>query len=290
MKTWILSSDSEIPSTKRLLVALRKSKFETEVLNPAGLQFEFGHRGIQILHLGKKKQLPDLALLRLGWRTLEQGLRVGRFLESAGVRVLNSSDSFSKAADKLASLQIFHFHNLPVPQTRFADCSAASELHLFSRSQQHVFKTLQGSQGFGVTWQKDRLSSRAQIDSFRNVKAPVLVQELIEESFGEDIRAFVLQGEVVAAMKRQAPAREMRSNLHQSGRARKVTLSAEEKELALKAAASLDLFYSGVDFLRTRKGPLLLEANPSPGFEGISSVSRKDVALLFAKSLRDQLA
>jgi ribosomal protein S6--L-glutamate ligase len=285
MRIWILSSDSEITSTKRLCEAFSKSRIETEVLNPMQLHFEMGADSSTCFHLGRKLSLPDLALLRLGWKSLAYGLRIGRFLESAACRVINSASSVALASDKLSSLQIFHQHGLPIPRTRFAHTTLATEFHLLPETGAHVFKTLKGSQGFGVTWQETREQSQAQVDAYRTLRAGFLSQELVADSAGTDIRAFVIDGAVVAAMKRVGPKGDLRSNLHQGGQAVAVELSREENALAIKASQALGLYYAGVDFLRTSSGPLLLEANPSPGFEGISKACKLDVALEFSKRL-----
>lgn len=286
MKTWILSSDSQIPSTKRLLQALKKSKIETEVLNPLELQFEFGREGAFLFHQGKPlKKLPDLVLPRLGWNSLDYGLKLVRFFESSGIRVCNSGESLEKSSDKLLSLQIFHQNGLAIPQTRKAHLGSESDLHLLRHQESHVFKTHQGSQGFGVIWQTNRRQSQAQVDALRTAQVPVLSQELIEESFGQDIRALVVDGKVVAAMKRQGPPQDLRSNLHQDGKSTKIKLSKEETDLAEKAAGALGLFYAGVDLMQTKKGPILLEANPFPGFEGISETTGKNIAEILVQAL-----
>lgn len=287
MRIWILSSDSKIASTKRLLAAFSQSHSETEVLNPLELHFEFGRNRSTCFHLGKERALPDLVLLRLGWKSLAYGLRMARFFESAGVRVLNSPESVARASDKLTSLQIFHQAKLPIPLTNFAHTTLASEFHLLSNEDEaHVFKTLKGSQGFGVTWQNSRVQSQAQVDAYRTLRASFLSQELVSESQGRDVRAFVIDGKVVASMKRQGPSGDLRSNLHQGGRADATSLSTEETKLVLRACESLGLFYAGVDFLRSDSGPLLLEANPSPGFDGISQACDLDVARVFAERVR----
>jgi len=286
MKIWILSSDSTIASTKRLLEAFSRSRFETEVLNPLELHIEFGRNRATCFHLGRERTLPDLVLLRLGWKSLAYGLRMGRFFESAGVRVLNSSESVARASDKLTSLQIFHQMKMPIPLTNFAHTTLKSEFHLLSdNSESHVFKTLKGSQGFGVTWQTTRTQSQAQVDAYRTLRASFLSQELVSESQGQDVRAFVINGKVVAAMQRQAPNGDLRSNLHQGGHAEVTRLNPTETKLVTQTCEALGLFYAGVDFLRSKDGPLLLEANPSPGFEGISQTCSTDVAGIFAQNL-----
>lgn len=275
---WILSSDSQIASTKRLLEAAQRSRIETEVLNPLELSIEFGRNRATCFHKGRKLSLPDLVILRLGWKSLAYGIRMGRFFESAGVKVFNSSASVALASDKLSTLQVFYQQKLPIPRTHFAHPTLKSELHLLQDSEKHVFKTLKGSQGFGVTWQRTLAQSQAQIDAYRTLRASFLSQELVEESAGNDVRAFVINGKVAAAMVRKGPVGDLRSNLHQGGKAVATDLSDAEESLVKKAAQALGLFYSGVDFLRTSAGPLLLEANPTPGLEGISKVCDVDIA------------
>jgi ribosomal protein S6--L-glutamate ligase len=278
MKILILSSDSSTAASKSLVECFSKSQHETDVLNPLEIHFEFGRNRTSFFHLGAERKLPQIVLLRLGWKSLAYGLRIGRFFESAGCRVVNSPDSVAKASDKLTSLQIFQKEGLAIPQTRFAHPTLKSEWHLAPNQEKYVFKTLKGSQGFGVTWQKSQAQAQAQVDAYRTLRATFLTQELVTESEGQDIRAFVIDGQVVASMKRQGPAGDLRSNLHQGGKATKIEISPAEKELALKACKSLGLYYAGVDFMRSTQGPLLLEANPSPGFEGINQACEINVA------------
>jgi len=114
-------------------------------------------------------------------------------------------------------------------------------------------------------------------EAFEGLKARVILQEFIKESGGADIRAFVVNGEVVGAMKRQGKAGEFRSNLHRGGSANIIKLSRAEKSAALKAADSLGLSIAGVDMLQSKRGPLILEVNSSPGLEGIETATKVDI-------------
>jgi len=104
------------------------------------------------------------------------------------------------------------------------------------------------------------------------------VQEFIAEAKGADIRCFVVGSKVVAAMRRQAKRGEFRSNLHRGGTAKGIELDEVETETAIRAARVLGLNVAGVDLLRSRRGPLVLEVNSSPGLEGIEAASGEDVA------------
>jgi len=100
----------------------------------------------------------------------------------------------------------------------------------------------------------------------------------VKEANGEDIRAFVVGGKVIASMKRKAAEGEFRSNLHQGGTAELIKLSAKERATAVKAAEVLGLGVAGVDMLRSNSGPVVMEVNSSPGLEGIEKSSGVDVA------------
>src|SRR5690606_38045815 len=101
----------------------------------------------------------------------------------------------------------------------------------------------------------------------KSLNANILVQEFIKEAKGKDIRCFVINGKVVAAIERVAAPGEFRANLHQGGRATLVKVTAEERRIAVRAAKAMDLAVAGIDLIRSAKGPLLLEVNSSPGLE-----------------------
>jgi ribosomal protein S6--L-glutamate ligase len=142
----------------------------------------------------------------------------------------------------------------------------------------HVIKLIEGSQGNGVVLAERVSASRSVIEAFRGLYANFLVQEFVAEAKGADIRCFVVGQKIVASMRRQAAAGDFRSNLHRGGEASKVRLSKDERATALRAAEVLGLEVAGVDLLRSRKGPLVLEVNSSPGLEGIEGVTGVDIA------------
>ena len=116
------------------------------------------------------------------------------------------------------------------------------------------------------------------IEAFLELDANILVQEFIKEAGGADIRAFVVDGQIVGAMKRQGAPGEFRSNLHRGGKAELIELSKEEKLTALKSAKKLGLAIAGVDMLQSSRGPLVMEVNSSPGLEGIEGATKVDIA------------
>ena len=116
------------------------------------------------------------------------------------------------------------------------------------------------------------------LEAFNGLQARVIAQEFIKEAKGADIRVFIVDGEIVGAMKRQGKEGEFRSNLHRGGTAEIIKLSIDEKNAALKAARVMGLGIAGVDLLQSARGPLILEVNSSPGLEGIESATGVDIA------------
>ena len=141
-----------------------------------------------------------------------------------------------------------------------------------------VIKLLEGTQGLGVILAETKKSARSVIESFMVLKANMLVQEYIEEAKGSDIRAFVVDGKVVGAIKRQGSLGEFRSNLHRGGKAVQIELTEEEEETAVKAVRQLRLGVAGVDLIQSNRGPLVMEVNASPGLQGIEKITGIDIA------------
>ena len=141
-----------------------------------------------------------------------------------------------------------------------------------------VIKLLEGTQGIGVVLAETYNSAKSVFEAFLELEANILVQEFVKEANGADLRVFVVDGEVVGAMRRQAKSGEFRSNLHRGGSAVLIKLTQLEKQTALKAAKKLGLSIAGVDMLQSERGPLVLEVNSSPGLEGIEGATKADIA------------
>ena len=128
------------------------------------------------------------------------------------------------------------------------------------------------------------------INAFKSLRANILVQEFIKEARGKDIRCFVIDGKVVGSVQREAAAGEFRANLHLGGSASSVKITAEERKIAIAAAKVMGLQVAGVDIIRSKSGPKVLEINSSPGLEGIESITEKDIAGLMIESIEKKLA
>ena len=141
-----------------------------------------------------------------------------------------------------------------------------------------VLKLVEGTQGQGVVLAENPQAARSVIDAFRGLDAYFLVQQFVAEAGNADIRALVVGGKVVAAMRRTAKAGDFRANLHRGGSAEPVKLTTDERRAAVRAARIVGLNVAGVDLLRTPQGSMVIEVNASPGLEGIEATSGVDVA------------
>jgi ribosomal protein S6--L-glutamate ligase len=190
-----------------------------------------------------------------------------------------SSRGIVHSRDKLRCLQVLSKEGLGLPKTVFTNYSRNVEHVVESAGGAPVvLKLLEGTQGLGVVLAENQNAAQSVLEAFNGLKARVIVQEFIKESKGADLRAFVVDGEVVGAMKRQGKPGEFRSNLHRGGSSRIIELTKEEKETAIKAAETLGLGIAGVDLLQSARGPLVLEVNSSPGLQGIETTTGKDIA------------
>jgi ribosomal protein S6--L-glutamate ligase len=192
----------------------------------------------------------------------------------------NDSLAISRSRDKLRCLQLLARKGIGLPVTGFAHSTKDIDglLGIVGGGAPVVIKLLEGTQGIGVILAETRKAAEAVIEAFRGLDANILVQEYIAVAGGADIRCFVVGDRVVAAMKRQAKAGEFRSNIHRGGTAEKVKLTPEERSTAVSTAKALALSIAGVDILRSNHGPVVMEANSSPGLEGIEKATELDVA------------
>jgi len=202
------------------------------------------------------------------------------------MRVFTTTESQAlvRSRDKLRSLQVLSRAGLGLPKTIFTNYSKnVEEIVAQAGGAPVIIKLLEGTQGIGVILAETRKAAESVIEAFNNLQARVIVQEFIKEAGGADIRAFVVDGHVVGAMKRQGKEGEFRSNLHRGGNASIIELSDEEEVAALKAAKAMGLGIAGVDMLQSSRGPLILEVNSSPGLEGIEKATGKDIATSIIK-------
>ncbi len=279
MKIAILSRNYRLYSTARLVEAAQLRGHEVHVIDHLKCSMLVEDGNPTVIYKGETLMGYDAVIPRIGSSVTFYGTAVVRQFEMMGVFTLNSSIAIVRSRDKLRSLQIFSRHHLGIPKTIFARHPKETDTLIKEvGGAPVVIKLLEGTQGIGVVLAETHKAAKSVIQAFYGLSANILVQEFIKEAKGADIRAFVVGGKVVAAMKRQGPEGDFRSNLHQGGKATKITLSRKEKWTALEAAKAMGLNVCGVDMLQSERGPLIMEVNSSPGLEGIEKYTGKDIA------------
>jgi ribosomal protein S6--L-glutamate ligase len=278
VKIGILSRRPELYSTRRLREAAEARGHRVEVVDYLRCYMNVTAERPAVM-LGGRELDFDAVVPRIGASYTLYGTAVVRQFEVMGVFPCNTSTAIVRARDKLRSLQLLASDGISMPTTGFAhskrDVPALLEV---VGGAPLVVKLLEGTQGLGVMLIDSDEAAKSVIAAFRQVNADILVQEFIDDAEGADYRAFVVDGEVIAAMRRQAAAGEFRANLHRGGTAVPVQLTSEECAVAVRAARAVGLHVAGVDMLRSQRGPLVIEVNASPGLEGIEGATGIDVA------------
>ena len=279
MKFAILSRNAKLYSTQRLVEAGRQRGHVVRVLDPLRCYMQIAPGQFLLRYKGKPLLGIDAVVPRIGASVTFYATAVLRQFELMGAYTPNGSDAVLRARDKLRCHQILAGEGLGLPVTVFGDNpDDTGDLLGMLGKPPHIIKLNEGTQGNGVILARDTGAARSVIEAFRGLYANFVVQEFIAEAKGADLRCFVVGDRVVAAMRRQAAAGDFRSNLHRGGQASTVKLTDAETEAALRAARVMGLGVAGVDLLRSKRGPLVLEVNSSPGLEGIEGVTGIDVA------------
>lgn len=279
MKIAILSRNPKLYSTRRLVEAAKKKGHEVIVVNHLLCTIEIERRKPKVFYNGAYLDDIDAIIPRIGASVTFYGTAVVRQFEMMKVFSAVESQALVRSRDKLRSLQVLSRAGVGLPRTVFTNYAKDVDHVIESLGGAPiVLKLLEGTQGLGVVLAETKNAATSVLEAFNGLKARVISQEFIKESGGADIRAFVVDGRVVGAMKRQGKEGEFRSNLHRGGSATIIELSDEEETTALKAARAMGLGIAGVDMLQSSSGPLVLEVNSSPGLEGIEAATGKDIA------------
>jgi ribosomal protein S6--L-glutamate ligase len=279
MKIAILSQNPALYSTRRLKEAGEEQGHDIRVIDYLRCYMNITSKKPTIVYRGKPLENFDAIIPRIGASKTFYGTAVVRQFEVMDVFSPNQSQAISRSRDKLRSMQILAREGVGLPITGFAhDTQDIDGLIETVGGAPLVIKLLEGTQGIGVVLAETYQAAKSVIEAFRGLDANILVQEFIKEAGGADLRCFVIENQVIAAMKRQGAKGEFRSNLHRGGNAQKIDLSSEETDTAIRAAKAMGLKIAGVDLLRSNHGPVVMEVNSSPGLEGIEKATKVDVA------------
>jgi len=279
MKIALLSRNRNLYSSRRIIEAAEQRGHEIKVIDVLRAYMNIAAHRPSVHYKGKVLERFDAVIPRIGASVTAYGTAVLRQFEMMGVSPLNESVAVTRSRDKLRSLQLLSRKGIGMPVTGYASKpDDIKDVIKMVGGAPLVVKLLQGTQGIGVVLAETQKAAESVIEGFMGIKADILIQEFIKEAGGSDIRCFVIDGKVVAAMKRQAPEGEFRSNLHRGGTSSLIKITPEERSTAVRAARIMGLNVSGVDILRSNHGPVVIEVNSSPGLEGIEGATGKDVA------------
>ncbi|MDA8847699.1 30S ribosomal protein S6--L-glutamate ligase [Flavobacteriaceae bacterium] len=279
MNIVILSRNKDLYSTRRLVEEAEKRNHIVEVIDPLSCDLIIENEKPTILYKDKYLDYVDAIIPRIGASVTYYGCAVVRQFEMMNVFSSVSSDAIIRSRDKLRSFQHLSKAGVDMPKTVFTNYSRDVEKVIAQvGGTPVVIKLLEGTQGIGVVLAESKIAAESLLEAFNGLEARALIQEYIAEAKGADLRALIVDEQVVGAMKRQGKEGEFRSNLHRGGTYEHYKLSDVEIKIAIKAARKLKLPICGVDLLQSDRGPLVMEINSTPGLEGIESASKKNIA------------
>jgi ribosomal protein S6--L-glutamate ligase len=282
----ILSRNRKLYSTRRLVEAAKALGHAPRVLDTLRCNMVLGRDRPRVFYRNEELLATDLHVVipRIGASITGYGLSVANQFDMMGVPVLNNAVPIARSRDKFRALQLLSRFGIDIPRTVM--CRYREEVEGAVRmvgGLPCIIKLIQGTQGVGVMIANTEAEVAGMLDTLWTLGQEILLQELVAESRGKDVRALVIGDRVVAAMRRTARAGEFRSNIHRGGVAEALTLEREYVEAAVKAARVMGLEVAGVDMLEARTGPKIMEVNSSPGFEGLEAATGADIATLYVE-------
>lgn len=283
LRVGVLSREANGYSTKRIMHALRIRGHEAIVVNHAECYVDIEQDNPDVRYRGEDISGLDAVVPRIGSSITRYGSAIVRQFEMMGVYTTARSIAIERSRNKLRSLQLLSKAGVGIPKTIFSRETDAVDDLIEQIGTPMIIKVAQGTHGRGVVLVDSKKAAKSVIQAFYVEKVSILLQEFIKEASGEDIRAFVIGGKVVAAMQRKSLTDDFRSNIHMGGTTSEVTMTRKEKSTAAKAAKSMGLDICGVDMVRSKRGPLVLEVNSSPGLQGIEQATKLDIATEIVK-------
>jgi ribosomal protein S6--L-glutamate ligase len=279
MKIGILSRNPRLYSTIRLVETAKGRGHDVDLIDHLKCYVVMEKGKPAIHYQGRTLTGYDAIIPRIGSSVTFYGTAIVRQFEMMNVFSANESQAIVRSRDKLRTMQILSRAHIGMPKTCFARTpDDKHEVIEHVGGAPLIIKLLEGTQGVGVMLANTKKEAESILETFYGLKVNILIQEYIRESNGSDIRIIIVDGKVVAAMKRQAHEGEFRSNIHRGGSAKAISLTPDEHDTALKSAKALGLAVAGVDILQSSRGPLVMEVNSSPGLEGIEKVTKINVA------------
>jgi ribosomal protein S6--L-glutamate ligase len=279
MKIAIISLGAKNYATQRLLEAAFAAGHTAYILDPFGFYLHIGGQGPRIYYEGVAAEDFDVVLPRLGKAAARYGEEVVAHFEWIGAPVVNRAHAIARARNKFRTLRTLATHGLPTPPSFTAGSAQYVDRSVCQTGDYpFIMKPFEGTHGNGILLLDTPTSLRSAIGAMCDLHQDYVIQPFIKESAGNDIRVIIVGGKSIAAMKRAAQTGEFRANIHRGGQGQPTTLQNEYIDAAIRAAKVMELEIAGVDLLQTAAGPVILEVNPSPGFEEIEEVTGIKVA------------
>ena len=283
MKIAILSKGPGNFSTKRLKEEALKRGHEVDVINYTDCEARIEQSKPTVIYDGKVLKGYDAIVPRIASSFTRYGSAIVRQFETQGVFTTTTSIALVRSRDKLRATQLLARAGIDIPKTIFSRGRLSPEeiegLVEELGGPPVVIKLARGTHGRGVVLAESRKAAKSVLQGFYVMEEEgtnILLQEYIEEAEGADIRAIVVGGKVIASMQRKSTGEDFRSNIHQGGTGSPIKLTDEERKVAVKAAKAMGLNIAGVDLIRSKRGSLVLEVNPSPGF-AIEQITGRNV-------------
>ena len=279
MNIAILSRGPENHSTRSLVTAAEKAGHTPTVRDPFGFYLQIGGAGPKISYDGIPSEEIHVVIPRRSSATARYGIEVLSHFEWLGTPVVNSSSAIETARHKFRSLRVLAEHGLPIPSSLTVGSATFLDLAIEDLGDYpYIMKPFYGTHGIGVMLLDTPVSLKSAVETMCDLHRDYVIQSFVEEAAGVDIRILIIGGEVIGAMKRCAVPGEFRANIHQGANGQTLVLTDEYSQIAIAAASALELGIAGVDLLQTKDGPVILEVNPSPGFEELESVTGINIA------------
>lgn len=286
MRIAILSRNKNLHSIRRLLHEAQELNVQCDVINPLDCQLIIDGRDSRIAVGNQVLPHYDSILPRIGASITDYGLAVVKQFETLGTRSLNPSQGIAESRDKLRCLQVLSEAGLLVPPSVLSRSHRSLKVAVEAvNGMPVVLKVLKGTQGVGVMLIHTPISLGSVLDTLHGLDQDVIIQQFLKEGKGRDYRAFVVGNQVVAGMMRTAAEGEFRANIHRGGQGKLVKLPRSFTRAAVCAAQTLGLQVAGVDLMESKQGPMIIEVNSSPGFEGIEKATGLNIANAIMKQL-----
>ncbi|MEM3154982.1 MAG: RimK family alpha-L-glutamate ligase [Candidatus Woesearchaeota archaeon] len=273
-------------SSRWTIEALKRHFDHVDHIDIQELEVSLGGKKGQVLYQGKPMSEYDCIYAKGSFRYATLLRAVTTLLQKTTYMPLKAA-SYTIGHDKVLTHLKFQENNVPQPTTYLASTADAGKKIIKKTTFPVVMKLPAGTHGKGVMLADSMESASSMIDALALLKQPFLIQEYIETG-GRDYRVIVVGDKVAAAMRRVAAKGEKRANIHSGGHGEKVDLDAKTANIAIAAARATGCDICAVDILPSPKGPLVLEVNLSPGLQGITKVTKIDVASIIAEFLYKQ--